>query len=1024
MELGLPLSRLVAERAAERPEAIALEDGEKRLTYGELDAAASAVAARLTAAGVQPEDVVAVCLPRSWRAVCAYLGTLRAGAGYLPLNPTHPRRRRQSLIELAAARLIVGDGTDGSLDVEGLVATPAPAPPPEGPGGDRLACILFTSGSSGTPKAVEITHANLVNLLRAPSDLLPSPDDAVLHKAVLDFDGSVLEIWSALLNGARLVVSPPGNPDPVTIGRVIVRHEVTMAVFPAGLLGEMARASMRCLAGLRLLVSGGDVLPPALANELRAALPSTRLLNIYGPTETTIFASAYEVNGEVDGSVPIGRAAPGYTLHVLGQDGRPVAEGEAGELWIGGAGVARGYRNDPERTAEHFRPNPFDGGRMYRSGDLVRFREDGQLLFLGRVDNQVKISGHRVEPGEIERALARQPTVREAVVAVREDVPGHKRVIGYAVPHQGSELDPAELRAQLEAELPKFMVPATIVPVASLPLTERGKVYRAALPAPPREAERETLDPRLEPIAAAMAEVLRLESVGPGEDFFALGGTSLLALRLTGLLRDRLATDLGIGDVFEARTAVALAERIELGTSQAPGLPPLTRTDPRPTAPLSSAQRRAWLFCRMHPESIAYQFAAIFRLEGELDAAALQASLSELIRRHEVLRTSFEERGGEPVQVIHPPFEAPLAEVDLQGESSAAWARLARAKVRERIGLARAPLVRWTLARLGERSWRLIQVEHHLVHDGWSFSVLAGELAELYSAQVEGREPDLPQPEAQFQDYTRWEQQARRSEAMQRQVSHWAEALDPDPPLLPLPGARARPPRESFSGGLVRRRIPSELVGELRTLGRENDATLFMVTVAAFLAQLHRYSGEDRVQIGTGAANRGEPLAERLVGMTVNTVALRCDLGGDPTVRELLGRVRAMAIEAYANADAPFDAVVDAIGPPRDAARSPLIQTLFSFHDAPRRAGGWSGLEARIVEGVPNGTAKADLNVIGNPREDGSLTFSWEHSDLLDDGAADRLAGHHQRLLEQFVEKPESHLSELDRLSEDERAQL
>jgi len=1022
--MDLSLSQLVGERAAERPEAIALEDGEKRLTYAELDASASAVAAALLAVGAQPEDVVAVCLPRSWRTVCAYLGAVRAGAGYMPLNPAHPRRRREKLIELAEARLLVGDGSEGSLDVDALLAKVAADAPPEPPGGDRLACILFTSGSTGTPKGVEITHGGLVNLLRGPSELLPTPADGVLHKALLDFDGSVLEIWSALLNGARLVVSPPGDPNPVTIGQVIVDHEVTVAVFPPGLLAEMARFALPTLAGLRVLAAGGDVLRPALVRELRAALPDTRLVNIYGPTETTIFASAYEVTGEVGETIPIGKAPPGYTLHILNEDGEPVADGEPGELWIGGAGVSRGYRNDPERTGERFHPDPFDGGRMYRSGDRVRRREDGQLLFLGRVDDQVKLAGHRVEPGEIERALGAQPGVREAAVAIREDVPGHKRVIGYAVPQEGVELDPEDLRARLEEELPKFMVPAAIVAIGSLPLTERGKVDRRALPAPPREAEQETLDPRLEPVAAAIAEVLQLDSVGPREDFFALGGTSLLALRLTGLLRDRFAADLGIGDVFEARTAAGLAERIEQGSSRPPGLPPLTHTEPQPTAPLSGAQRRSWLFCRMHPESVAYQFAAIFRLEGELDRAALRGALGELIRRHEILRTSFEERDGEPVQVIHPPFEAPLAEVDLRGEHPSAWARLARAKVREQIALLPAPLVRWTLVRLAECSWRLIQVEHHLVHDGWSFALLSGELGELYSARVEGRPDDLLEPAAQFQDYTRWEQELRDSEAVQRQVEHWAEALDPEPPLLQLPGARPRPPRESFDGGLVRRLLPAELVERMRGLGRECEATLFMVSVAAFLAQLQRYSGQDHQQIGTGIANRREPLAERLIGMTVNTVALRCDLGGDPTVRELLARVRGMAIEAYANADAPFDAVVDAIGPRRDPGRSPLIQTLFSFHDAPRRPGGWSGLEARIVEGVHNGTAKADLNVVGNPRADGSLNFSWEHSDLHSDGDADRLAGHHQRLLEQFVANPDARLSELDLLGEEERAEL
>jgi amino acid adenylation domain-containing protein len=728
---------------------------------------------------------------------------------------------------------------------------------------------------------------------------------------------------------------------------------------------------------------------------------------------------------EADGApVPIGRALPGYRLEVRDESGDPLPDEAVGELWIGGLGVARGYRNDAERTAAAFPPDPSGEGRMYRTGDRVRRRADGELLFLGRLDDQVKIDGQRVEPGEVEQALARHPELREAAVVAREDVPGHKRLIGYAAPADGASPSPQELGSHLARRLPSFMLPATIVMLEALPLNERGKVDRAALPDPRGDRRDGRAANGSDPIAGLMAEVLRLDSVGPDEDFFELGGTSLLAIQLVGRLRKLLDANVDVGAVFEAPTPVALAERIAHAAGGRAALAPLVPGPRESTAPLSAAQGRAWLFGRLHPDSIAYQFAAIFSLEGALDVGALEGALDDLLERHEILRTSFHERDGEPLQRIHPSAEPGLDRVDLRGARGDAWPRLVRERVRIRIDPGAAPLVHWTLARLGESSWRLIHVEHHLVHDGWSFAVLAGDLAELYSARVEAREPGLPQPAAQFQDYARWERRAHASAAVREQVERWAGRLDPDPPLIELPGAGPRPARESFAGGAVRRRIDGGLVSRLRSLAAANRVTLYMLTLAAFVVQLGRYAGRDDLQIGTGLANRRDPNAERLIGMIVNTVGLRFDLGGDPTVAELLERVREVALEAYADADAPFDAVVEAMRPRRDPSRSPLVQALFSFHDAPRSAQGWSGLDLRLLQGVPNGTGKADLNVIGIPDADGGLTFVWEHSDLLDDGAADRLAGHHLRLLEQFAQRPEARLSELDLLSEGERRRL
>jgi amino acid adenylation domain-containing protein len=1029
------LAELVADHAAQQPGAIAVEDGERRLSYAELDAAAASIAAGLRAAGIGDQEVVGVCLPRSWQTVCAFVGIVRAGAAYVPIVPTHPAERQRELLELAGAETVLtGAGHDGGLppgprrlDAEALALAGAGDPPPCAPGGDRLAYVLFTSGSTGVPKGVEITHATLAHMFGCGSPLVPIAGDAVLALAPIEFDLAALETWGALVAGGRLVLAPPGRPDPRAVGRLIVDRNVTYALFAAGLFEQMAHAALPDLGGMRLIGSGGDVMSATAAAAVLAAHPQLRLLNAYGPTETTIIASGFELTG-VDGSpVPIGQPLPGYAFYVLGEDGRPVADREPGELWIGGAGVARGYRGDPERTADRFRPDPFatdPAARMYGSGDVVRRRGDGEFEFLGRADHQVKIAGHRVEPGEVEQALGGHPEVRHAAVVARDDVAGHKRLVGFAALDEAAEADERALFDHLAERLPPYMLPATIVILAELPLTARGKVDRAALPEPTRTRGEGAATGTAAVVAETVAELLGLDDVGPDEDIFTLGADSLLAIQLIGRLRDRLQAELAVDAIFQARTPRALAARLDSGVDAQSARPPLLPAHAPGPPPASFAQRRAWLFERMNPDSLAFQFACAIHFEGDLDETALAGALGDLVERHEILRTALVERDGEPIQLVHERVPLPLEVVDLPDGSDGRWERLLRSTVRTRIELDKAPLVRWTLVRRGEGRWSLIGIEHHAIHDGWSFIVVLSELSELYSARVEGRAPNLPPPLLQFGDFAHWERAAMTPELERGQLEYWRGKLDHDPPLLELPIDRPRPQQESFAGGSVRRPVDPALLADVRTLAREEGATSFMACLAAFASLLGRHAGSDDVQVGSGLANRRDPAAERLVGMLVATVALRIDLTDDPTVRELLRRVRDTVVGAMVNADVPFDRVVETLSPQRQAGRSPLVQTLFSFDDTPAAPQSWPGLDTDIFLAVSNGTAKADLNVIGVDHGDHPPFFIWEHSDLFTDATVDRLAVQHQTLLEQFVAHPDARLSELELASAAEREQL
>jgi amino acid adenylation domain-containing protein len=1049
-------------QAAARPEAVAVEAGERRLTYARLDQLSNQLAHRLRVLGVCRGEIVGVIAERGLETVVAALGTLKAGAAYSPMDPESPLLRiRQQLSEARARAAVAPAHLVDRLDGAGLTVVPMdPAgrtfasndtePPWEDVDRGDLFAVIFTSGSTGRPKGVAIEHGNMLNLLEAEPGFLPWPGESALQVCAPQFDFGAYEIWATLLAGGRLVCHPPGRPEPAAVCATVVERNVTWAAMATGIFHQLVEHGAEPLAGMRLLLVGGEPMIPAYARRFRAACPHTRLVNIYGPAETTVFACAHEVDEEIATAktVPVGRAAAGARLHVLDEHGSPVPAGEAGELWVGGPGIARGYLHRPDLTAERFVLSPFgDGDRLYRSGDIVRDRGDGVFEIFGRLDDQVKVRGYRVEPSEVEAVLATHPDVRRAVVLAREDTPGHKRLVGYVVPGAGT-MDANALRQFLTERLPAYMVPVAFVAIDRLPLTINGKVDRRALPAPPTRAETSSdsdipASPLTADVARVFAEVLGLRAVDPNDDFLALGGDSLLGVQVLVRLREVLGVELPLAAVFEARTAKALAARAEaFNPGETPVLPPLLARQHSAPVPATASQAKTLLIGELAGESLPYQSQAAHRLIGEINVGALERSLTTMVARHEILRTTFERSAGVWVQQVHEPWPARLVVEDVSGDKDPEQALQACLAVscRVRLDPARLPLARWSLVRLGAADHALIMVEHHVVHDGVTTAGFLNELAALYADELAGRPPSLPPPTVQYRDFAVWQAELVRGEYGRRTLAHWRERLAGAPAALELPVDRRRAARQTYRGDTLRMTLSDELALSLRRRARACGTTPFAVMLSAYCALLARYGACDEVVVGSGLANRRTLASEQVLGMVVNTVALRVGLCGKPTVPELIKRVHATVLDAQAHQDVPFENVVEHLAPARSANTAPLYQTLFSFHDAAVRTLPLPGGVLIPCDVRPNGSAKADLNVVVIHRrserpssvpaaydriaEDG-LTVVWEYNrDLFYRTTAERMLGHYRRLLEQFAAGDDPLVEQLALVDGLEREQL
>ncbi len=1071
---------LVAARAAAAPDAVALADDRGRhLSYGRLAAEAADLAHRLRRLGVGPEVPVALAAERSIEMVVAMLGILEAGGAYVPLDPGHPADRIGFILadveppvvvgrREALARLPPHRAREVELGPRGGAAAGGSAglDPGRDPGldPDGLMYVLYTSGSTGRPKGVAVSHANVLRLVLGADYLRLGPDEVFLLLAPAAFDASTLEIWAPLVHGARLVVHPPGPPSPRELGDLLARHRVTTLWLTAGFLHQMVDANLGGLAPVRQLLAGGDVLSPAHVRRLLDAHPGMLVVNGYGPTENTTFTCCGPLRsaGEVGASVPIGRPVPGTRVWVLGRGGEPAAVGEEGELLAGGAGVARGYFGRPGLTAERFVPDPLaalagePGARVYRTGDRVRWRPDGRLDFAGRIDDQVKIRGFRVEPGEVAAVLAEHPGVREAVVVATDGDAGARRLVAYAVAARPAP-SPRELRSWLAARLPEPMVPAAFVLLDELPLTANGKVDRRALPEPPRT--RPDLDAAYRPpegpvehaLAAIFAELLGIDPVGADDSLFELGGHSLVATQVVTRLRERLGRDCPIAELFahptpaalaarlDARSAAQLAARPEDGALSARPLPPIAAGARGEAPPLAFPQEQVWFLSRLAPESLAYNFQFSIHLAGPFEPERWRRAIEEVVRRHEILRTTFPEVEGTPVQRVHEPWPVALPVADLSAlpaaRRRAAADAAAATLVRRPFALDRLPLFRGHLLRLAADEHLFVQVEHHFVHDGWSLAIYVRELIAGYEAAGLGRPPALPPLPVQYADFAAWQRRDLAPAAFPAQLDSWRRRLARLPPPLVFETDRPRPRHQGFRGDRLRVELPAGLAAAARDFSRHRRVTLFTSTLAAFAALGQRYTGLSEFLVGSGLANRRLREIEGIIGMVVNTIVLPADLAAAPTGAELLAQAGREALAAQDRQDLPLELLVADLQPERDLSRNPLFAVLFSFHDSPVPDLRFAGLTGTLTE-LHNRSAKADLNVVVRPRgeqrvgrraaaEDEDVTFFWEFDrDLFDRATVERMWAHYQALLGGILADPSLRIAELPLLSAAERTQV
>lgn len=1010
----------------------AVSAGPITLTYDELNRRANQMAHLLRGRGVGPESLVGLCVSRSPDLIVALLGILKAGGAYLPLDPDYPEARLRGMLEDAHGPLVIAEraladrvpeGPHACLILEDLGGDLASQPTgnlPDSPAPGNMAYVMFTSGSTGRPKGVCVEHRSILRLVCGADYARFGPDEVYFQFAPISFDASTFEIWGALLHGARLAIAPPGLPSLADLGKAIAAEGVTVLWLTAGLFNQMVEAGLEDLRGVKQLLSGGDVLSPAHLRRAREALPGTRFTNGYGPTECTTFTCCHDITGPIDGPIPIGTPIANTEVHILDERQQPCPRGEPGELYVGGPGVARGYLGQAQATREVFVPHPFSedpAARLYRTGDRVCLGEDGALRFLGRLDGQVKIRGYRIETGEIEAALIRHPAVSSAAVrAWGEDAAG-KWLAAYVTAAGADRPAQQALRAFLAESLPAHMVPLRFVWLEVLPLNPNGKVDRAALPEP-AEAERDGALPRpgLEQnLAVLWRDLLGVDTVYREDDFFDLGGQSLLALRLLNAVHEELGVSMPPSALFEARTLAAFARRVEDRADSGHTETPVTPVSRDGVLPLSFPQEQLWVLDQQTGGTRAYDLHFAFRFRGSLDRAALEQAVTGLVARHEALRTSLPSSEGRPRQAIAAPGPVPLAYDE--GPEDDGWLH---DLVRTPFDLARGPLSRFVLRKTGEDTWLFCALFHHTIFDGWSLGPFLRDLSELYNAAKASRAPVLPALEVQYADYAAWQQRTVTGAVLEERLSFWRDMLAGAPAALELVTDFPRPEERRHEGAELARTLGAETAAALDGLSRDTRTTAFAVCLAAWLVCLKRATGQADVVVGAPMAGRPAASVEPLIGFFVNTALFRTVVDERYTFRQAVRATHTMALGAHDHQNVSLEDIVRAVRPGRDPSRAPLFQVVFAYQQLPPRKLDFEGLTCESLR-CHNGTSKTDLilEVDESPTE--TVVRLEYDTNLFEEATAAGLLGRYLRFLAAAAASPDTPLFELEWLSEADR---
>ncbi len=1051
------IPQLFEDQAGRTPDAVALRWDGRDLTYRQLNEQANQLARYLQSLGVAPGVLVGVCLERSFDLVVGLLGILKAGGAYVPLDPNYPRERLRFILDdsaarvvLTAERLLAGVPETSArvvcLDRDPAIQRQPKDNLPDSPAPADVAYVIYTSGSSGAPKGVLGLHRGALNRFSWMWRTYPfGPFEVGCQKTTLSFVDSVWEIFGPLLAGTASVLIPDDAVrDPERLIDTLATNRVSRIVLVPSLLRALLDRGTDLatrLPQLKLWVTSGEALPVDLGRAFRAVFPDRVLLNLYGSTEVSADATYYEVGREIpDNTIPIGRPMANVRVAVLDQRRQPVPLGVAGELYVGGDGVARGYLNRPELTAARFIADPTGqapGVRFYQTGDVARFRSDGNLEYLGRIDQQVKIRGYRIELGEVEAALAQHPAVHQAIVVAREDRPGDKRLVAYVVAQGDAPLDGREVRRFLGERLPGFMVPALVVVLDALPLLPNGKVDRLGLPPPEAVrpggvAFRRPATEREQAIAGVWEEVLGVSSIGVDEDFFALGGDSLAAARVAARLAQVLHVEIPLRDLFECPTVGALAREIErrAGAGESRRFAITPRPSDGSPLPVSYGQESVWFLHQVNPSGAIHNLPIALRLEGELDEAALRRALDLIVARHEVLRTTFASVDGQPVLAV-----SPARGIDLKIVDARTWPEPERAnelfrqlmvEAGQPFDLTRDVMLRATLFRLGPAENVLLLVSHHVASDGWSTGVLLAELAALYRDYRAGNPPGLPALPFQYVDYARWQRAQVGDPANGSDYAYWRERLAGRQPVWYLPTDHPREPLmrpdvlllTSARQLLV---IAPDLEDAIGRLGREAKVTPFMILLAAVAALLWQKGSQTDIVVGAPVARRYPAETEALIGFISNTLPLRVDLSGDPTIAELLQRVRASMVGGVEHQDLPFSAIVEAAGIRRDPRNPPLFSVMLNLEKLPPAPLNFPGLNATLFD-VSTGVIALNLDIQFVDGPEGLRGWFDYPTELFAATTVQRMVEHLKRLLAAMADNPERRLSALPAIDGGDRS--